>query len=357
MFFRFAAEDVRRFCEIANRAVARTPEKKAAHVYKAIGQFVSGQGQALAATLAPAREEILSLPFLNMNDRDSGFYEALAALSDADILRGLPPVEIVLSPEFADAPIVFLSSDGEYFTRYAVPLLRSIAAQGKGTQVHVHLMDPSDAQREAALRVANTVGLTVAVTAETLPAAEKIKGKQPVHYFHAIRFLRFYEALKHYGRPLWLMDVDVLFNRAPDELFATLGDADVAFRARPGRWEPWHQFNACVIGAVPSAPGLDYFRMIAAYIAHFHHAGEMTWGIDQLAMYAVFDYLRARDRAPSVALLNDRAIDYESTEDGVVWADSGKAKHRAITPLASVDPPTARYRALFQRYQEAARGS
>lgn len=353
MFFRFAAEDVHRFCEIANRAVARTPEKKAAYVYKAIGQFVSGHGQALEAMLAPAREEVGALPFMNMRDRDGGFYESLAAMGDADILRGLPPVETLVSADFSDAPIVFLSSDGEYFSRYAVPLLRSMGANGKGTQVHVHIMDPTETQREEATRVASSLGLVVAVTTEMLPATDNGKGNRATNYFHAVRFIRFYEALKRYRRPLWLMDVDVMFNRPPADLFATLGREDAAFRARPARWEPWHQFNACVIGAAPSIPSLEYFRVIAAYIAYFHQAAGMTWGIDQLAMYAVFDYLRSRDQAPAIALLDDRAIDYDSTESGIVWADSGKSKHRAITPLAAIDPPTARYRALFQRYQKA----
>ncbi len=357
MFFPLTAKDVLRYRQVAERAVKNHPENGIAHISKAIGQFVGGEGASVETTLAPARAEIRGLPFVNMRNRASGFYNELAAYTDEDIFRGLPPVETVVDATFSDRPVALLASDGLYFERFCIPLLLSIAAVGAGAQVHIHLMDPTAGHIALAQRLASTLGLLVAVTTEAVPAAEKAEGKSAVNYFHAIRFIRFYEYLMRYRAPIWLMDVDALFNRDPRELFAKLGDADVAMRARPGRWEPWHQFSACAVGAAPSAASYAYFSKIAAHLAYFYERGEMTWGIDQLAMYVVFENMRESGRAPAVALLDNRVLDFDATESGVLWLDAGKAKHRTATPLASIDPPTARYRALFQRYQEAARES
>jgi hypothetical protein len=81
----------------------------------------------------------------------------------------------------------------------------------------------------------------------------------------------------------------------------------------------------------------------------------LRWGIDQLAMYGVFEYLRDHDRAPRLAFLNDRALDYDYRDDGIVWCNSGKNKfsHLNRNPDGSLvvdDPDRAKYIQLFDRY-------
>ena len=51
------------------------------------------------------------------------------------------------------------------------------------------------------------------------------------------------------------MDVDALFWRDPRALYEALGADDVAMRIRPGRLEPWNQFNACIVGASAGSHG------------------------------------------------------------------------------------------------------
>ena len=48
-----------------------------------------------------------------------------------------------------------------------------------------------------------------------------------------------------------------------------MADKDAAMRIRPARIEPWNQFNACIVGASLSATSLEYFHLVAAYLAHF----------------------------------------------------------------------------------------
>ena len=350
LHFRFAAADVARFAEIAARAVAATPEHTTARTKQCIALLATGRGHALESQLAPVAKNLSSHTWSNVRDRDGGFYERLSAMTDADILRGLPPVEIARAASFAHEPVAYLSCDFRYFGQFAVPLLRSLAATAPAAQVHIHIMDSPADQIEAAKGLVTSLGLRAAITRETVLPVDQATPELARAYFHAIRFVRFYQHLKQYGRTLWLMDVDGLFNRSPADMYTQIGTADVAMRVRPGRWEPWNQFNACVVGAAPTAASVNYFRLIAAYIAHFHQQKTMRWGIDQLAMYGVYEYLRSTGNAPPVAVLDERAVDYEQTESGILWCNSGFGKFTGREQLACRDPEGAAYADLLARY-------
>ena len=233
-------------------------------------------------------------------------------------------------------------------------MLSSLADRSPGAQVHLHIMDATDLELAATAASLQMLPLKIAVTGEQ-PWVNRTNSKTARCYYHAIRFIRFYHHLKVYGRTLWLMDVDALFHRDPREMFGVLGAADVAMRIRPGRLEPWNQFNACVVAATPKPESLRYFHLIAAYIADYHSRDRLRWGIDQAAMYGVFADLEDRGTAPSLALLDDRVIDYEYRDDGFVWCNSGKNKFAQVKRLAdgSVvidDPDRSRYTALLSKY-------
>jgi hypothetical protein len=214
-------------------------------------------------------------------------------------------------------------------------------------------MDGSDEQlQQAAAFCATLPNLTVGISAER-PGAHRDAAAARC-YYHAIRFIRFFGHLRHYNIPLWLMDVDALFNRPPTSLFEKLAGRDVAFRARPGRLEPWNQFNASVVGATPGEASKRYFRLIAAYIAHFFARGKLQWGIDQLAMYGAFMYLQQAGAAPSAAFLDDRAVDYDYHDDGIIWCNSGKNKFAHVqktTRAIPDDPDRIKYIRRFEKYR------
>jgi hypothetical protein len=142
---------------------------------------------------------------------------------------------------------------------------------------------------------------------------------------------------------------------------AQLPGHDVAVRVRPGRLEPWNQFNACMVGANTTPASLEYFRLLAAYTAYFFQRKTLRWGIDQQAMYGVFADMQDRGNAPSLALLGEREVDYDYNEAGYVWPNSGAAKlghlDRIRTPGA---PPAAalvtKFDKVFEHYwQETAK--
>ena len=174
-------------------------------------------------------------------------------------------------------------------------------------------------------------------------------------YYHAIRFIRFYNLLRELKSPLWLMDVDAVVNRDLGDMFDMMKGADAAMRIRPGRLEAWSQFNACVVGANPTPASLAYFRSIAAYTAYFYHRDRLRWGIDQLAMYGVFEDMRDRGQVPALALLGEREVDYDYRDDGFIWCNSGVPKFKHLQRIASgtnssIVDERNKFSQVFERY-------
>jgi hypothetical protein len=114
-----------------------------------------------------------------------------------------------------------------------------------------------------------------------------------------------------------------------------------------------------VVGARPGGKSERYVRLIAAYVAHFLRQGTLYWGIDQLAMYGAFAYLRAQGAAPALALLDDHAVDYTYYDDGIVWCNSGKNKFTQFQSTEGrpdiEDVDRAKYIDLFKAYAGIAR--
>jgi Tfp pilus assembly protein PilF len=358
LFFTFCADEFALLRDLVLRDAAARPNDVGILVRKLLMLFCS-KDRAGAQEVLNLIQPHLKGQIWETLSFDPAFYRMLESMSDAELTRGLPPVTELQSATFADEHVAFLSCNYAYFAAFAVPMIRSLAHVSPGAQLHVHIMDGSDAELAGALDLCR--GLTtlkIALTAETTGLARTDKMAARC-YYHAVRFIRYHDLIKRYRRTIWLMDVDALFHRDPHEMYKVLGEQDAAFRIRAGRFEPWNQFNACIVAASPRPASLAYFRLIAAYIAHFHQRNTLRWGIDQLAMYGVFEYLRDEGKAPSLAFLDDRALDYDYREDGIVWCNSGAAKFQQLNrnPDGSLivdDPVRAKYVRLFDHYARAA---
>lgn len=285
---------------------------------------------------------------------DSAFYAKLDSATDDPLFAQLPAVSDVLVQEFSARPIIFLACNSGYFSRFGMPLLRSLAENGATSQVHLHLMDASDDQLREAVAFCKAINLNIAVSAENSGIEEKQK-TDARSYYHAIRFVRFYQFLRKYKNTLWMMDVDALFNRNPKEMFSLIGKHDVAVRIRAGRIEPWNQFSACIVGAALHDASLNYFRLVSAYILEFYERKSLRWGIDQLALFSVFEYLREQKREPSLAFVDAKIADLDYSEDGVVWLTAGAVKFQSAdtvkgSELTAEDLRQGRYRELLKKF-------
>jgi predicted O-linked N-acetylglucosamine transferase (SPINDLY family)/Flp pilus assembly protein TadD len=352
MFFNFASAERDRYEQAADTLLAQDLTDVEALGAKAACVFAKGQIQAAAPLFSKLAALRPGTAFENVTF-DAAFYEHLERMTDADILNRLPPVTAVLTPTFKQQPIVYLSCNHRYFIEFARPMLLSMNATSPGTQVHLHVMDADTAAIQAIKtfceKLSNIV-MAVSVEAPGLAFADINIARA---YYHAIRLIRMYELLTKYQQPLWMMDVDALIHRNLTDLLNGLAQHDVAFRARPGRWEPWNQFNASVFAVAPTTKGAHYLRLIAAYIAKFYQQDALRWGIDQLAMYGVYLHLQKDHRQPSPYLLGQIAVDYEYRDDGFVWCNSGIGKfgqQGLLATEAAADGHQNKYLNLLKEY-------
>ena len=329
MFFPNAQETLLEMKENVSSLLLRNHDDHWARMTEGLAVFASGD-------LEGAQQRFMSVGSETGNTMagsirfDRSFFDYIASVSDAELLDGLPPVETVKYSKFTNQNVLYMCCDAAYFDAFTKPLLRSLAERGKESQVHIHLMGSPQQHTESSIQFCSELSNVETAISVERPDFNGQNIKFSRAYFHAIRFIRFYYHLQHYSKTLWLMDVDGLFNRPPDEIFESMGAADIAIRVRPGRLEPWNQFNACLVGATPSKAANLYIQRVSAYIAHFYRTGKLPWGIDQLAMYAAFKDLQKRDLAPTLHFLNEKVLDYSYMDEGILWCSSGSTKYTAL---------------------------
>lgn len=340
MFFHEAASTLEKLRTISAELVEQDPTDDWAKMTEALATFATGDLEHAQEKFSAVGGETFS-SMARAVRFDEEFFNGLKATADSKLLNGLPEVEFIKTCDFGAHNVLYMSCNSSYFDTYTKPLLRSLSHAGPGTQVHIHLMDSSEEHTEAARRFCcNLPNVHTALSVErpSLPENDPTAARS---YFHAIRFIRFYHHLKQYNKTLWLMDVDALFNTSPQTFFATISESDVALRVRPGRLEPWNQFNACLLGVRPTSKGLNYLESVAAYIAYFYQQQNLPWGIDQLAMYACYVDLERHLASPKLQLINEHTLDYEHKPDGVLWCSSGSIKLTSLSRTMTADDPDA----------------
>lgn len=331
LFYKYAAGHVTDY-EQTNLKRLNGPDDALARLSLGYARFVQGDrtgAEPLLRDSPRARGTILECVRFQR-----AFYDELRGDQLPEITAGLPETYLLTPLAHDPAGVVYLSCNQSYFTAFAMPMLVSLRDKAPGTPVHIHIMDATKEEAGTAKTFCERLApFRFAISVErpgftTVDMAAR-------GYYHAVRFIRFYQHLLAYECPLWMMDVDALFNRDPGGMFAELKGKDVAMRIRPGRLEPWNQFNACIVGASSSAASLEYFRLMAAYVGRFFRENRLRWGIDQLVMYGVYADMADRGQAPALALLGEREIDYDYRDDGFVWCNSGAAKFRHLARIAN----------------------
>lgn len=360
LFFRYGRKYIEQMEKVGAALVAAKPTSEAAQICLGIARFCLGDRAGAEASIRAAPKRIAGHMFETVRFAPE-FYDELRAFSDDDLTRSLPPLINEIQLPGSKAGIVYLSCNFAYFHAFALPMVTSLRDKSPATPVHLHIMDATPQQ------VAFVVGFMqklaplpfgLSIERPGLTGAPVMEARC---YYHAVRFIRLYQHLKSYDSPLWLMDVDAIVNRDLGSLMSRLSGDDVAVRVRPGRLEPWNQFNACMVGANTTPASLEYFRLIGAYVAHFHQRGGLRWGIDQQAMYGVYADMHDHGQSPSLKMLGPRDVDYDHSESGYVWPNSGLAKmghgRRVAVPGAPPpSPPVTKFDTVFEHFwQESVR--
>lgn len=356
LFFTFARPLIEDMAAVNEALLAANREDDAARVRLGFARLCLGD-RAAAEALFHAAHKVTAGYLLDSVRFSPAFHDGLAAMPDSELTGSLPPCRTLRPPVADPAGVLFLSCDAAYFDSFGYPMLSSLKERAPETPIHLHIMDGAEADIARIDRFCGAMApVPIALTQEATGLAGGPK-MQARCYYHAVRLIRFYETLSRYRCPLWMADVDALANRDLRDLFALLSGKDAAVRIRAGRLEPQNQFSACLIGADAGARSLAYFRRVAAYIAFFHRQGGLRWGIDQLALYAVFADLAERGEAPALALLGPREVDFDCGPGGFFWIVAGARKFNQLKRAASPggeDTRDARFAAAFSHATRAA---
>ena len=262
----------------------------------------------------------------------------LEGLSAVNFEALLPPV--INSIELSPSPkgTIFLSSDPRYFYQFTAPLLLSLESLATPSRVQIHIMDGEhlDAPKtEQFLSGLNHVQCGLSIERSNLG---DIPTKQKAIYFHAIRYVRLFQALKSGKGPYCITDVDGLFVKDPQHVFSGLNGQDVGLCPVPGMWGTRSHFQASFTAISNTKDGVNFAKLIAAYVAVALRQDALYWGIDQNALFNVYKYLIRKNRTPKIKVIDETLFSLEAKEDSVFWSDAGKEKFELIRRVNNQDP-------------------
>lgn len=261
---------------------------------------------------------------------DMAMWDSIAALPEAEMLGDLPAIVPVQHGGPAGPGTLFLASDPAYFERFTIQLLKTLSDMNSVVGVHVHLMDgTADIWAKLAEAARAAYGRPLTVTAENSGAAAGDFARAK-NYYHAVRFVRFYQTLKEAQGTVWLMDVDATILKDPSVLLPAIAGYDMALRGKPNGIEPQSRIAACLVGAAPTPAGVTYLRLVSNYIAYLMRRKHLYWGIDQGALFGAYSYLHRLGREPSALFMDASLVSINGDSGAVMDFFSGARKYVAL---------------------------
>ena len=236
-----------------------------------------------------------------------------------------------LIPKTGDPPIIFTACDKGYFEKYAPSFVASISQQASFADVHFHLYNFDACDDILGFSRAHK-NVTITVTREEVDftALEQQDRSAPKQSWRSLyiccsRFLAAREVMKASGRPILLLDVDVLFSRPIQSFFGTLLNSDAALVLRSG--EPY--MNRRTLGGIVYCSsgelGTQFMDTVCDIIGRFFSRRRYWKAFDQLALYKALTRMRAR---PGFRLLElgPNEISFDMNPYSVIWYPKGRRK-------------------------------
>lgn len=267
------------------------------------------------------------------------FHATLDAMGDREISGELAPVQRIAAPPFQSGETIYVACDPKYFVRFALPFIAQFEAAAWAINLHVHILDGDSAQwAEAAAAIAGFSRVRVTLTAE----ASGAHGQGLAYarrYYHAVRYIRLFDELRQWRRPMWMLDADAQLLRDPRALLSSLNRYDVAFKSYPCCFEPVLKIDASCVGISPTPLGLEFARRVAAYIAYWKSRGTWEWGVDQLGLFSSYAHMSDQGREPATLFLNDTHVSRRSNLTGAIHFLPGIGKYAPAPATENASGP------------------
>jgi hypothetical protein len=309
--FKFTMAEVRRWRTIAKAMHKRKPSSPVLQIL-AMGAIAAGDYQAASACFEELRHRQQPGPF-GLTRLDRSFHADLTSAAEC----ALSPAEWVIPPPDDVQRLLFFACDGAYFRAFGAHFLRSLERTTKTpATVCCHLFDPDGSDERAAITELSALSHSSMLAKEFTGRT----GEAARSYYHAARFVRFAQVLQQCPRAsAWLLDADILFNKAADPLFDTLRSADVCCLFLAARMEPHNLVAAGLVGIGPTNSGRAYIEHVARYLAWSVDNDGLFWGIDQAALFAALARRLADGPGLAIAPLPPAIYNGAFDETATIW--------------------------------------
>ena len=319
---RYSRNEAKQLIKLSNAYLSKQPNHKGALLHIACASYGLG---GLEASSSYFKDFALLNPnhiasSLNIN---SAFLDTLLSLPEEETLGNLPPIHYIERKNYQTKPVLLIVSNLIYYYNFVKPFIRSLAHRSSAFCIHLHIMDCSDNQASEILEwTSKFSNHNFALSIET-SGVDTNDSIALANYYHAIRFVRYYQFRTIYEGPLWLVDADAIINKDPTNMLMLDQSFDIALRVRPGRLEPWNSISAALIGSSAGAGAQKYFYLVASYLSYFYREKKLFWGIDQIALLVAL----AKYKSIRIKFLSALEQDVELSEEGLIWFVSGVNKY------------------------------
>lgn len=235
-----------------------------------------------------------------------------------------------------DSVVVVTSADPEYFRRFAPAFISTLAAKCPSASVHFHLYDAEpECLRILAAWRERLPSLRIGHSSEKLPKSV-LRPPRPKHanrqswkslHICCSRFLAAEELQRRCGKPILLMDIDVMFMDSIDGLFA---DADYGLMPRlsSGKW--CKRTLGGVVYVSNSEVGRHFLGRACRYIRKFLALRRLLYwfAFDQYALYRAMVRMQQHPSRPRFRALTEAHIGFEPESDAPIFYPKGRRKER-----------------------------
>lgn len=221
-------------------------------------------------------------------------------------------------PSAMGVPLIIASGDPKYVARFAPALIKSVAENSSGTDMHIHVVVPDENSAPPELPADLPAH---SVTWENVPSATRTT-------FATRRFVRASTFMRVLDRPLNVIDFDSVVKKDVAAATTELANHDVALRYREEDVFLHQRIAAGFVNLAPTKAAQTFIDSVAAYILHFEDKGEDAWFIDQMALLAARCYYNAQEDSDIVICdVPERFLDWRRhASDSVIWTTKGAGK-------------------------------
>jgi tetratricopeptide (TPR) repeat protein len=216
-------------------------------------------------------------------------------------------------------PVIIASGDPKYVARFAPNLIKSVAANSSGADIHIHVVVPDESSAPPDLPADLP---THTLTWENVPGANRAT-------FSSRRFIRAATFMRAIDRTLLIIDIDSSFKKDIAAATTELPKHDVAMRYREEEIFLNQRVAAGFLALSPTKAAQTFIDCVAAYIRHFERTEKAAWFIDQIALLAARCHFQPEDGDPDVIVTDvpERFLDWRRhASDSVIWTTKGAGK-------------------------------